>query len=76
VDGEIPLAVGFGISKPEHVKKILSLGVDGVIVGSKFVKLIEERAEEKLLEKMKKLAFELKKASKIGVFKVNRNGVE
>jgi tryptophan synthase alpha chain len=66
VNGEIPLAVGFGISKPTHVKKFFSLGVDGVIVGSKFVKLIEEnKTEKELLRKMEKLAFELKKASKI-----------
>ncbi len=64
VNGEVPLAVGFGISKPEHVKKILSLGVDGVIIGSKFVKLIEENKGRNLLKKMEKLAFEFKKASK------------
>jgi tryptophan synthase alpha chain len=38
----VPLAVGFGISKPEHVSKIVRAGADGVIVGSAFVKLIEE----------------------------------
>ncbi|MEM3727249.1 MAG: tryptophan synthase subunit alpha [Candidatus Bathyarchaeia archaeon] len=65
VNGKIPLAVGFGISKAEHVKKILSVGVDGVIVGSKFVKIIEENKEEKFLEKMRKFAFELKQASKM-----------
>ena len=37
-----PLAVGFGISKSEHVKDILNAGADGVVVGSAIVKLIEK----------------------------------
>ncbi|MEM3712443.1 MAG: tryptophan synthase subunit alpha [Thermoproteota archaeon] len=39
----IPLAVGFGISKPEHVKSVISCGADGAIVGSAFVKFIGEK---------------------------------
>ncbi len=35
----IPLAVGFGISRPEHVKQIISAGAEGVVVGSAFVNL-------------------------------------
>jgi len=37
-----PVAVGFGISKSEHVKDILNAGADGVVVGSAIVKLIEK----------------------------------
>ncbi|KAG6482130.1 hypothetical protein ZIOFF_058761 [Zingiber officinale] len=37
-----PVAVGFGISKPEHVKQVAGWGADGVIVGSAFVKLLGE----------------------------------
>ena len=37
--GEIPLAVGFGISRPEHVKEIIAAGAEGVVVGSAFVNL-------------------------------------
>lgn len=37
----VPLAVGFGISKPEHVNSIIGCGAEGVIVGSAFVKIIE-----------------------------------
>ena len=35
-----PVAVGFGISSPQHVKKVREWGADGVIIGSAFVKRI------------------------------------
>lgn len=37
-----PVAVGFGISKPEHVKQVAGWGADGVIVGSAIVKVLGE----------------------------------
>ncbi|XP_031473282.1 tryptophan synthase alpha chain-like [Nymphaea colorata] len=37
-----PVAVGFGISKPEHVSQIAEWGSDGVIVGSAMVKVLAE----------------------------------
>lgn len=43
-----PLVLGFGISKPEHVKTVLSYDVDGVVVGSAIVKLIEQNLSNKL----------------------------
>ena len=42
-----PLALGFGISKSEHVRDALSYGADGVIVGSALVKRIEENLSDK-----------------------------
>ncbi len=40
--GRLPLAVGFGVSKPEHAHLILSAGADGVIVGSVFVGVVQK----------------------------------
>ncbi len=37
-----PLCVGFGISKPEHVKSVIKAGADGAIIGSSIVHLIEK----------------------------------
>jgi tryptophan synthase alpha chain len=42
---KIPLAVGFGISTPEHVKAIVKAGADGAIVGSAIVDLIKTHLE-------------------------------
>ncbi|KAF7054442.1 hypothetical protein CFC21_062114 [Triticum aestivum] len=39
-----PVAVGFGISKPEHVKQIARWGADGVIIGSAMVRQLGEAA--------------------------------
>ena len=42
IRGRIPLAVGFGISEPEHVRTIIENGADGAIVGSSLVKIVEK----------------------------------
>jgi tryptophan synthase alpha chain len=44
---EVPICVGFGISKPEHAAAIVQAGADGVIIGSKIVGLIESNLEDK-----------------------------
>ena len=41
-----PIAVGFGISTPEHVNKVREWGADGVIIGSAFVKRISNTNEK------------------------------
>lgn len=63
--GDLPLAVGFGISKPEHVKEVIDAGADGAIVGSAFVKIIEENLGDKtkLLNRLEDYARELKSAT-------------
>ncbi|MEM0351012.1 MAG: tryptophan synthase subunit alpha [Archaeoglobaceae archaeon] len=37
-----PVAVGFGVSKKEHVLELFKAGADGVVIGSAIVKIIEE----------------------------------
>ncbi|MEL6347233.1 MAG: tryptophan synthase subunit alpha [Myxococcota bacterium] len=41
---DLPLLVGFGISRPAHVRAALAAGADGVIVGSALVRHIAEHA--------------------------------
>ncbi|MEM4246447.1 MAG: tryptophan synthase subunit alpha, partial [Candidatus Bathyarchaeia archaeon] len=40
--GAAPMAVGFGISKPSHVRAIIKHGAEGAIIGSAFVKVVEK----------------------------------
>jgi len=49
-NGKIPLAVGFGISKPEHVKTVIEAGADAAIVGSAFIKIIQKNSKTMLSE--------------------------
>lgn len=44
---DVPICVGFGISTPEHAKEIASAGADGVIIGSRIVKMIEDNLDDK-----------------------------
>tara|TARA_B100000900_G_scaffold359670_1_gene331313 strand:+ start:135 stop:977 length:843 start_codon:yes stop_codon:yes gene_type:complete len=45
-----PVAVGFGISTPEHVNKVRAWGADGVIIGSAFVKRISSSSEKDVVD--------------------------
>ncbi|MEM2922144.1 MAG: tryptophan synthase subunit alpha [Candidatus Bathyarchaeia archaeon] len=45
VAGRIPLAVGFGISKREHVELLTRSGAEGIVVGSAFVKILQEHID-------------------------------
>ncbi|WVZ60883.1 hypothetical protein U9M48_010843 [Paspalum notatum var. saurae] len=58
-----PVAVGFGISKPEHVKQIAEWGADGVIIGSAMVRQLGEAASPKEgLRRLEKYARSMKNA--------------
>ena len=49
--GKIPIAVGFGISKPYQVTSLVKCGADAVIVGSALIDRIKVSANNKLLLK-------------------------
>ena len=63
--GRVPLAVGFGVSKPEHVHSIIKAGADGVIVGSAFINVIEKNQADpkKMLRELGELTRNLKNAT-------------
>ena len=43
---EKPICVGFGISTAEHARDIAQAGADGVIIGSRIVKFIEDNLDD------------------------------
>jgi tryptophan synthase alpha chain len=43
----VPVCVGFGISKPEHARAVANAGADGVIIGSRIVKIIEANLNDR-----------------------------
>jgi tryptophan synthase alpha chain len=42
---DVPVCVGFGISKPEHAQAVARAGADGVIIGSRLVSMIESHLD-------------------------------
>ncbi|MFH1256552.1 MAG: tryptophan synthase subunit alpha [Candidatus Diapherotrites archaeon] len=62
---KLPLCVGFGISKQEHVQAVCAAGADCAIVGSAVEKIIERNIGncEKMLEELGAYLAEMKKAA-------------
>ncbi|WP_288261956.1 tryptophan synthase subunit alpha [uncultured Prochlorococcus sp.] len=58
-----PIAVGFGISTPEHVNKVLEWGADGVIIGSAFVKRISSSSEKEVVNLVGDFCKEMRSAA-------------
>ncbi len=64
----LPLCVGFGISRPEHVLAVCGIA-DGAVVGSAVVSLIAQQAEQgeqALLESVHSFVHVLKRATRRG----------
>ena len=58
-----PVAVGFGISSPQHVKKVKNWGADGVIIGSAFVKRIYETKKDLIVNEVSEFCQNMRKAA-------------
>jgi len=58
-----PIAVGFGISTPEHVNKVRKWGADGVIIGSAFVKRISSSSEKDVVDHVGEFCKEMRLAA-------------
>ena len=60
----VPVCVGFGISKAEHAATVAKAGADGVIIGSKIVGLIENNLNnpQKMLADISAFLSEVRKA--------------
>lgn len=59
---DLPIAVGFGISKPEHIASVVKLA-DGAAVGSALVKLFNEYAENEQVEEVRRYIGALRAAT-------------
>ncbi len=64
-NSKLPACIGFGISMPEHVKKIISAGADGAIVGSAIEAVIERNLgnEGAMISELKDFCAKLKAAT-------------
>jgi len=58
-----PIAVGFGISTPEHINKVREWGADGVIIGSAFVKRISSSSEKDVVDHVGEFCKEMRLAA-------------
>jgi tryptophan synthase alpha chain len=66
LSGGLPTAVGFGVSRPDHVSALMRSGADGAIVGSALVKLVTENLgdPERIAEALKIKTVDLKNATR------------
>lgn len=63
---DLPISVGFGISKPEHVKDVINSGSDGAIVASAIINIITENINDidKAIVEIGDFCSELKESTK------------
>ncbi|MHA6487152.1 tryptophan synthase subunit alpha [Bacillus cabrialesii] len=60
---KLPLAIGFGISTPDHVREVSSFA-DGAIVGSALIRLIKETPRDERLQALSVFISNLKDSTK------------
>lgn len=65
ISGQVPLSVGFGVSKPEQVRKIVKTGANGVVVGSSLISdlLKSPTCSKEVLDRLRTKTRKLKKAT-------------
>jgi tryptophan synthase alpha chain len=61
---DTPVCVGFGISSADHAKQVADAGADGVIIGSRIVKMIENNLGDKpaMIKEISEFITEVKSA--------------
>ncbi|MBU1261071.1 MAG: tryptophan synthase subunit alpha [Planctomycetes bacterium] len=61
---DVPVCVGFGVSTPAHAVELAKAGADGVIIGSRIVRIIEENLNDKksIPAKVKSFLTQIKEA--------------
>ena len=64
--GEVPVAVGFGISRPAHAKLMINTGADALIIGSAIVDKISKwrNNKKRMLNELYQFAHSMKMACK------------
>ena len=62
--GKIPIGIGFGISTSDDVRKYIKAGADAVIVGSAFLKIIENTSQNKIESRIQSFTKSLKSQTK------------
>ncbi|BAM70763.1 tryptophan synthase alpha subunit [Methanothermobacter sp. CaT2] len=67
-EGSLPVMVGFGVSRPEHVRMLRDAGADGVIVGSAIIDVISGNLgdRELMLQRIHEMVGTLKAAGGSG----------
>ncbi|MDQ3727655.1 MAG: tryptophan synthase subunit alpha [Thermoproteota archaeon] len=62
---KVPVAVGFGISRPAHAKIMIAAGAEAIIVGSAIINKISDGSGTKMLIDLENFARSMKRACKI-----------
>ena len=65
---DVPVCVGFGISTADQAKEVAAAGADGVIIGSRIVRMIENNLgdKEKMMTEIKSFIMEVKEGLALG----------